>query len=196
MTGPLGIMEIFDQDMGLLTPSSHVSHTLLPFTDRMSFSERWYNSMLTINDWILRHLLTIPLQNWSLNKLFPDLGPLPSVHDLRKNISLTFVNAHRSITHPRPSMPGMIYIGGAHVKPPKPLPSDLQQFLDEAKHGVIYFSFGTVLKSSNMPKEKMTIFLGEKSKVFYRKGKFRIICIFKYDFRNIPENKTASNLEV
>lgn len=162
LVGPLGIMEIFDQDMGLITPSSHVSHTLLTYTDKMNFFQRWYNAVLTFTDWIMRHLVNIPLQNWILRQKFSDLGPLPSVYDLRQNISLIFVNAHRSITHPRPSMPGLIYIGGAHIKPPNPLPSDLQQFLDEAKHGAIYFSLGTIVKSSNMPKEKLQIFLGER----------------------------------
>lgn len=54
-------------------------------------------------------------------------------------------------------------IGGAHIKPVKPLPNNLQKFLDEAKHGVIYFSLGTVLKSSQMPKEKIQAFLGIQS---------------------------------
>lgn len=34
-------------------------------------------------------------------------------------------------------------------------------FLDEAKHGVIYFSIGSILQSSMLPKEKLEVFLGE-----------------------------------
>lgn len=55
----------------------------------------------------------------------------------------------------------MINIGGAHVKPAKPLPKDLQTFLDEAKDGVVYFSLGTVVQSSALPKEKLQAFLGD-----------------------------------
>lgn len=54
----------------------------------------------------------------------------------------------------------VINIGGAHIKPAKALSTDLKKFIDEAKHGVIYFSLGTVLKSSQLPKEKLTAFLG------------------------------------
>lgn len=204
--GPLGIMDLFDQDMGLLTPSSHVTHTFLTYTDKMNFFERWYNTAIIHYDWFLRQVIDYPLQNWVIRKNFAHFDSLPSVSELRKNISLTFVNAHRSITYPRPSMPGLIYIGGAHIKPPKPLPIDLQQFIDNAEDGVIYFSLGTVVKSSKMPKEKLNAFLGniffqvnkknqKKLKIFdefsdcFRKLKQKIL--WKYEdesIPNLPEN--------
>lgn len=56
---------------------------------------------------------------------------------------------------------GQINIGGAHIKPTKPLPEDLQRFLDESKDGVIYFSLGSVVKSSKLPKDKISAFLGK-----------------------------------
>lgn len=161
VTGPYGIANFFDYDMGLTTPLSHISHTMLTFTDRMDFVQRWYNAMLSLYDHILNRFVHVPAQTEILQRYFGHLKPLPSIDELRKNISLIFVNAHRSITYPRPSMPGLIYIGGAHIKPPKPLPQDIQQFLDEAKHGVIYFSLGTIVNTSKMPKEKLKIFLGK-----------------------------------
>lgn len=56
-------------------------------------------------------------------------------------------------------MPGIVHIGGAHLKPPKPLPSNLQEFIDQSEHGVILFSLGAYLQSSEMPKEKIQIIL-------------------------------------
>lgn len=122
----------------------------------------WYES-------ILRRYVHIPLQNEIARKYFAHLEPLPPISDLMKNVSIAFVNAHRSIASPRPLMPGLIYVGGAHIKKPKPLPSDLQTFMDEAKDGVIYFSLGTVVKSSEMPLEKLNMFLGIKNYYFYSK---------------------------
>ena len=175
-TGPLGIMELFDQDMGLITPSSHVSHTLLTYTDNMSFIQRWHSAMLSLYDWILRQIAGKPLHNSILRKHFSYLEPLPSIDEIRKNISLTFVNAHRSITYPRPSMPGLIYIGGAHItSKPNRLPDDLQTFLDEAKHGVIFFSFGTMVSASMMPKEKLNAFLGKEFCVIFEKSSSPIV---------------------
>jgi glucuronosyltransferase len=48
-------------------------------------------------------------------------------------------------------MPGIINIAGVHIKPSKPLPTDIQKFMDDAKEGVIYFSFGSVLDPSRFP---------------------------------------------
>lgn len=59
-------------------------------------------------------------------------------------------------------MPSMVYIGGAHIKPPKPLPTDLQTYLDESEHGVIYFSLGSVVNASKLPQEQLNIFLSKK----------------------------------
>ena len=55
----------------------------------------------------------------------------------------------------------IISVGGSHIKPVKPLPEDIKKFIDEAKHGVIYFSLGTVVKTSQLPTEKIAIFIGE-----------------------------------
>lgn len=154
---------MFDHEMGLLTPISHVSHTMLTYTDDMNFPQRWFNAFICLYDWILFRFVHAPAQNGIIKEHFGHMGQLPTVDELRKNVSIVFVNAHRSITHPRPTMPGLIFIGGAHIKPPKPLPSDLQTFLDQSEHGVIYFSLGTVVNTSKMPKEKLNIFLGEKN---------------------------------
>lgn len=53
----------------------------------------------------------------------------------------------------------IINIGGAHIKPAKPLPSHIKKFLDESTNGAIYFSLGTVLQGSKMPTEKLKTFL-------------------------------------
>lgn len=58
-------------------------------------------------------------------------------------------------------MPGLVYIAGAHIQKPQPLPNDLQQFLDEAENGVVFFSLGSVVNASKMPKAKLDVFLGE-----------------------------------
>lgn len=97
-----------DHEMGLLTPTSHVSNTILSYTDNMSFTQRWFNTLLGIYDWYIRRTVHIPLQNQLMKQYFAHLEPLPTIDELRKNISVTFVNAHRSFAYPRPSMPGLV----------------------------------------------------------------------------------------
>lgn len=81
---------------------------------------------------------------------------------------MILVNVHRSFTKPRPLMPGIVYIGGAHIKAAKPLPSDLQDFIDNSEHGVVYFSLGSYLQTSELPMDKIHIFLHALSQLKQR----------------------------
>lgn len=67
---------------------------------------------------------------------------MPSLSDLEKNISVILMNAYVPLTTPRPRVIGMVEVGGVHIKDPKPLPKDIQTFLDGAKDGAIFFSLG------------------------------------------------------
>lgn len=109
---------------------------------------------------------------------------MPTVEELQQNISMIFVNIHRSIFKPRPQMPGMVSVGGAHIKPPKLLTQDLQEFMDNSKNGVILFSLGAFMNSAAMPKEKIQIFF----KVF---GKLKQNVLWKFEnesLANVPSN--------
>lgn len=145
--------------MGLLTPYSHVPSVFLPYSDKMTFFERWYNTMFAFYDWSIRKTLHMPLQARVAQKYFGHLGELPSINSLLKSRSVIFINLHRAFVPPRPSM-GLVYIGGAHIKESKALPDDLQLFLDESEHGVIYFSFGTVVDGLFLNSGKLQTFLG------------------------------------
>lgn len=151
----------FDNDMGLLTPYSHVPSVFLPYSDNMTFLQRWANTLFSMLNWIMRELVHNPLQNGLAEKYFGHLGELPTVQAVLRNRSLMFTNLHRAFSYPRPSM-GLVYIGGAHIKEPKPLPNDLQVFIDGAEHGVIYFSFGTVIDGLFFNDvNKVSVFLGK-----------------------------------
>ncbi|KAM4546563.1 UDP-glucuronosyltransferase 2C1-like [Fundulus diaphanus] len=53
---------------------------------------------------------------------------------------------------PRPTMPNIVYIGGFQCKPAKPLPADLEEFVQSAgEHGVIIMTLGTLVNA--LPKE-------------------------------------------
>lgn len=80
-------------------------------------------------------------------------------------------------------MPGIVYVGGAHLKPPKPLPSKLQDYIDNAEHGVIIFSLGSFLQSSALPKDKVEVFLDAFSRL-----KQRVIWKYEDESLNVPSN--------
>lgn len=80
---------------------------MLPFTDKMSFSERWYNTVVSAYDWILRRFVYFPSEDAFAKKYFGHLGSVPSINELQRNISLYLVNSHSALAPPRPTMPSL-----------------------------------------------------------------------------------------
>ncbi|XP_023165177.2 UDP-glucuronosyltransferase 2B13 isoform X2 [Drosophila hydei] len=154
--GTMGYADNMDHAMGILTPWSVIPHLLLSHTDKMTFSQRAYNAYLSLYDAVIRRWHYMPLMQQLAEKYFGSAieGALPNVLDLERNISLMLINSHRSVDLPRPSMPGLINVGGAHIRPAQKLPADIQSFIDNATHGVVYFSLGSYMKSTDMPPEK------------------------------------------
>ncbi|KAL1491901.1 hypothetical protein ABEB36_012422 [Hypothenemus hampei] len=129
---------------------SYVVDSLLSFSTPMSFYERFYNFVFgTIHDLLLFYYVE-PKQNKILKKYIPDA---PDLDDLQSNVSLIISNSHESIYEALPYVPNMINIGGFH-------------------EGVIYFSLGSILDPSNIPKDKKDIILkalgSRKEKVLWK----------------------------
>jgi hypothetical protein len=67
---------------------------------------------------------------------------------------------------PRPFLPDIIEVGGMHCTDAKPLPKDLEDFVNSSgKDGFILFSMGSALKGSMMPDKQRKIFLGAFGKL-------------------------------
>lgn len=107
---------------------------------------------------------------------------------------------------PRPSMPGLAYVAGIQIKPPKALPSDIQvswppfhsqrqifkfrfslrqEFMDGASSdGVIYFSLGSCIRSIDLPRDKLNAFMDA-----FRLLKQRVLWKFENEtIENLPPN--------
>ncbi|KAL7630187.1 UNVERIFIED_CONTAM: hypothetical protein RMT77_019674 [Armadillidium vulgare] len=78
---------------------------------------------------------------------------MPTFSKIIQNSSLAIVNSVRTLEWPpKPLMPNIIYAGGIHIKPPKELQIDLEEFIQGAgEDGFIYFSLGSALKPSFLP---------------------------------------------
>ncbi|KOB76026.1 UDP-glycosyltransferase UGT40Q1 [Operophtera brumata] len=85
---------------------------------------------------------------------------LPPYDEVKFNGSLMFGNSHVSAGLPVPLPQNYINIGGYHIdSDTPPLPENLQKIIDNAPHGVIYFSLGTMMKGSTLPEELKRGFL-------------------------------------
>ncbi|KAJ9584430.1 hypothetical protein L9F63_021223, partial [Diploptera punctata] len=133
---------------------------MLPFSDRMTFFERLENARY----WLFLRRLNYPWVNIKqrrqviMRKYFGSAPP--PVHEAERNYSLIMIARSSIFNYPIPLTPSAISFHSLHVKTtPDPLPKDLKNFLDEATHGVIYFSFGSNLLSKNMAEDKIRVFM-------------------------------------
>ncbi|XP_060865467.1 UDP-glucosyltransferase 2-like [Metopolophium dirhodum] len=114
-----------------------------------TFNERFINAVLTVYCSALK---------WYIERQFrlADHQPYDSV-DLVKP-SLIFSNTHFIIEPARSLTPDVVQIGGIHLEAPKPIPKDILEFIDDAPHGVICFSFGSMVLMSSLPENIQSAF--------------------------------------
>ncbi|CAH2248040.1 jg12743 [Pararge aegeria aegeria] len=87
-----------------------------------------------------------------LAKYYDDIPPL---EDLAREIKFLLLYHNFVLTGSRLFPANVKEVGGYHVREAKPLSGDLLKFFEESEHGVIYVSFGSVVKSSTMPADKV-----------------------------------------
>ncbi|XP_050298920.1 UDP-glycosyltransferase UGT5-like isoform X2 [Anthonomus grandis grandis] len=164
-------------------PVSYAPHFFAgDFSKDLSVWNRSKNLAFYLLDYFMTTFFTNPFQDDFVKKICSDC---PSVSELRTNASLVLLNSHTSIYPALPLVPNMVEIGGYFIDPPKPLPEDLQEFMDNAKDGVVYFSMGSNLKSKDLPE-------ATKNGILKVLGKLKQRVIWKFE-ENLP-NKPANVL--
>ncbi|XP_036338963.1 UDP-glycosyltransferase UGT5-like isoform X2 [Rhagoletis pomonella] len=134
----------------------------------MKFRERVKNLIVAvIEEKVVQPMLEYHTRKYYNYNFPPDR--YPPLDEVRKNVSLVFVNHHFSQGPIRPNVPNLIEIGGIQIKEkPDPLPADIAKVLDESKDGVIYFSLGTNIQGSHLTEEKTKIMFKVISKLPYK----------------------------
>ncbi|XP_008197586.2 UDP-glycosyltransferase UGT5 [Tribolium castaneum] len=162
-------------------PSSYVWNVVMkPSTTYKNFWDRMHNFLLSNYIDFQREQYFMPEHRKLFKKYFNSDVELD---DIVYNVSLILGNSHVSLYKAVPQVPNIINIGGFHVGPLKELPTDLQNFLDDAKNGVILFALGTNLKSSDLKPEIRDAFLNAFSKI-----KQKVLWKFEKQLDNLPEN--------
>lgn len=150
---PLGATMGVTNMVGTPYPISYIPHVFLSYTDRMTFPQRMVNLIVTMFERTASYII-MNYHREIYERAFPGINK-PSLDDVLKNVSLVLINQHFSTSMPRPYVPNMIEIGGIHINrnAPNPLPTDIQDFIDGAEHGVVYFSLGGNIRSSELPED-------------------------------------------
>ncbi|XP_075147152.1 UDP-glucosyltransferase 2-like [Haematobia irritans] len=166
-----GTANFIDYLVGNPLPVSYIPHMSLSYGNHMTLKERTINVLTEILDRLCFNYIVLPEQENLYRKYFPRAQL--SLDEARKNVSLVLLNDHFTLRAPRPYVPNMIEVGGLHIKQkPDALSEDLQEYLDNAKDGAIYFSMGSNLKSKDLPEETLKTILktfrGLKMKILWK----------------------------
>uniref|UniRef100_A0A3B3IIU8 Uncharacterized protein n=1 Tax=Oryzias latipes TaxID=8090 RepID=A0A3B3IIU8_ORYLA len=125
------------------SPLSYIPMTCSRLTDKMTFIQRVKN-LLFYALWEIQDMLFIcPQYQTVCNQFF---GPNVKYNHLLQGADLWLMRVDFVFEFPRPTMPNVVYIGGFHCKPSKPLPEHLEKFVQSSgEHGVIIMSLGTFI---------------------------------------------------
>ncbi|XP_050344511.1 UDP-glycosyltransferase UGT5-like [Nymphalis io] len=168
--------------LGINFNSAYVPQSLLPYGRKPWFFDRVKSFLLYhITNWVYY----IGSQVTDHVYLYKYLGDnVPTLENIASNASLVFVNTHKSVFGGLVRPDNVVDVGGIHIRPPKAIPTEIERFINEAEHGVIYVNLGSSVKDSTLPIEKLNELVST-----FRKLPLRVL--FKWEgasLENLPRN--------
>lgn len=131
------------------SPLSYVPFTATELTDKMTFPQRVLNVFSYVLGMYTMSSITEPHYKPLVKKYF---GPDVDYSTFSLDADIWLMRNDFIFEFPRPTMPNIIYIGGFQCKPSKPLPADLEEFVQSSgDHGVIIMTLGTLV--GKLPQE-------------------------------------------
>ncbi|XP_047423232.1 UDP-glucuronosyltransferase 2B15-like [Sciurus carolinensis] len=135
---------------GLIVPPSYVPIVMSEHTDQMTFMERVKNIMymLYFDFWFE----TFNVKKW--NQFYSEvLGRPTTIYETMGKADFWLIRTYWDVEFPRPFLPNFDFVGGLHCTPAKPLPKEMEDFVQSSgENGIVVFSLGSMV--SNIPEEK------------------------------------------
>ncbi|XP_040822662.1 UDP-glucuronosyltransferase 2B14-like isoform X3 [Ochotona curzoniae] len=109
---------------------------------------------------VLNKKLMTKLQESKFDILLSDaVGPCGrpvTFYELVAKADMWLIRSYWDLEFPRPTLPNVHFVGGLHCKPAKPLPKDMEDFVQSSgEEGVVVFSLGSMV--SNMTEERANV---------------------------------------
>ncbi|XP_065692754.1 UDP-glucuronosyltransferase 2A2-like isoform X1 [Patagioenas fasciata] len=134
------------------TPPSYTPAALSELTDNMSFSQR-------IKNILSYHLQDYVFQNyWGEWDVYYSkvLGRPTTLCETMGKAEIWLIRTYWDFEFPRPFLPNFEFVGGLHCQPAKPLPKEMEEFVQSSgEHGIVVFSLGSMV--NNLTDEKSNI---------------------------------------
>uniref|UniRef100_A0A8B9K7H2 UDP-glucuronosyltransferase n=1 Tax=Astyanax mexicanus TaxID=7994 RepID=A0A8B9K7H2_ASTMX len=119
-------------------------------TDRMGFLERVENMLLYI-----AHTAVFQLHVMlTFDKYYTKISGKPTtLCDTLGKADIWLIRTYWDFEYPRPLLPNFKFVGGLHCKPAKPLPKEMEEFVQSSgDDGIVVFSLGSMVK--NLTKDR------------------------------------------
>ena len=114
---------------------------IIPSTNQQSFLQRLSVAAYNIFAYTMPHTATS--SHHYVEKYAPEKPPTSTL-DIYRHSDMFLINQEvLCMDYPRISAPNYQFIGGSSAKPAKPLPTELEDFVNGATHGLIIVSFGS-----------------------------------------------------
>ncbi|XP_052739327.1 UDP-glucosyltransferase 2-like isoform X3 [Bicyclus anynana] len=174
--------------LGASDNPSHVPVGTTPFTTTMTFLQRMENTFWRIYAKLWFRYSVLNEEQALIEKKFG--RQIPDFANLGRNISMMFVNTYHALNGVTPLVPGLVEVGGMHLtKNKQDIPPYIEKFLNESEHGVVLFSFGSLIRTATLPKYKEEMIVNSLSKLKQR-------VIWKYEDSAEQGNLTGNILRV
>ncbi|XP_044264426.1 UDP-glycosyltransferase UGT4-like [Tribolium madens] len=167
--------------VGNMNHPVYTHHVNLPFGEELSFWQRVVCVVFELLDEFQTSYLLFPIQERIIRNALDD--PEINLFEIIKNLTLVFTSIIPGFNKVTTNLPSIIQLNGLQIKPLQVLPQELQQFLDEATQGAIYFSLGSNVKSFLISEDKKKLLLEVFSELPYK-----VVWKFEDTVRNLPQN--------
>ncbi|XP_057583688.1 UDP-glucuronosyltransferase 2B4-like [Hippopotamus amphibius kiboko] len=134
-------------------PPSYVPVMTSELSDHMTFMERVKNMIyvLYFDFWFK----TFNEQKW--NQFYSGvLGRPTTLSETMGKAEIWLIRTYWDFTFPRPLLPNFEFVGGLHCKPAKPLPKEMEEFVQSSgENGIVVFTLGSMV--SKVTEERANI---------------------------------------
>ncbi|ELV11867.1 UDP-glucuronosyltransferase 2B31, partial [Tupaia chinensis] len=134
-------------------PPSYVPVVMSELTDQMTFMERVKNMIyvLYFDFWFQ----SLDEKKW--DQFYSEiLGRPTTLSEIMGKADIWLIRTYWDLEFPRPLLPNFDFVGGLHCKPAKPLPKEMEDFVQSSgENGVVVFSLGSMV--SNITEDRANV---------------------------------------